>query len=445
MIEYSGENRLMRGKLKQFWGFLILLLVTVIYLIVFFTDFFAEKSEVKEIYFADRVTAAHKILIEKYNRENSNNVKVVPIDFPNFDFSTNERKELLARSLRGRGDGIDLFAVDLIWVSRFAKWCEPLSKYFANNEMERILNSALESCYFEGELVAVPLDLVQGIMYYRTDILDSLPNADQIKAKIENNITWEEFLKINTEIDKKDNFYIYPAADYEGLICSFMELVLSLKPDYFEENGFNMNTPEAKKSLKLLVDLIHRYNATPQIVSEFTEIPSYEYFIENDGLFIRGWPSYDKDFEQTPFESKKESYLRKAPIPHFKDGKPASVFGGWNLMVSRFSDKKEEVIDFIKFLLSDESQELFYKEAGYYPVIEKFYTDENNLQKYPELIGVRKLIASGVHRPAHVEYTRYSEIMSRYFESAIRKEITVEEALIKSTNAIQLDQLIPKD
>lgn len=432
-------------KIKQTWGLLFLLFVTITYLVVFFLLNGSEKNNVTEIYFADRISAAHKILIEKYNKLNEGKVKVIPIDFPNFDFSTNERKEVLARSLRGRGDGIDLFAVDLIWVPRFAKWSEPLDKYFSNEEKEKILSSALESCYFDGELVAVPLDLVQGVIYYREDLLRKLKNGEDIIKKINNNITWKEFISIKNEINPSTPYYIFPATDYEGLICSFMELLLSLNKNYFNEEGFNLNTPEAEKSLQLLVDLVNKYKTTPGIVTEFTEIPSYEYFIKSDAMFIRGWPSYDKDFKESPFDAVKESHLKKSPIPHFKTGVPTSIFGGWNLMVSKFSNKKEKTIDFVKFLLSDESQEIFYREGGYYPIINGFYNEQEYLKKYPEIESFKSFMKTGVHRPAHVDYTKYSKIMSFYFKNAIQNKISVKEALAECTNAIQTDKVMIKE
>jgi len=158
-------SKIMNIRIKQKWGLLFLLFVTIAYILIFFVLNRKPASDIVEIYFADRITAAHKVLIEKYNKTNEGKVKVIGIDFPNFDFSTNERKEMLARSLRGRGDGIDLFAVDIVWVQRFAKWCEPLNKYFSESENRRIVNSALESCYYEGELVAAPLNRVQAILY----------------------------------------------------------------------------------------------------------------------------------------------------------------------------------------------------------------------------------------------------------------------------------------
>ena len=111
-------------------------------------------------------------------------------------------------------------------------------------------------------------------------------------------------------------------------------------------------------------------------------------------------------------------------------------------MISKFSDKKKEAADFIKFLLSKQSQFTFFKESAYDPVIKSFYEDPAYIKKYPEIIMYRKLLQSCVHRPANVEYTKYSKIMSFYFNKAIRKEISVAEALKQCTKSIQMDRVI---
>jgi len=401
-----------------------------------------EYKKVTEIYFAERMSAAQILIISKFNKIHDGKIKVIPIDFPNLSFSTNERKELLARSLRGRGDGIDLVAVDFVWVQRFAKWCEPLGKYFSESQIKEFIEPPLKSCYFEGNLVALPFDFVEGVLYYREDLLRRMKNGDEIIKKIENNITWEKFIELKNQTACKNPFYIFPADNYEGLICSFVELVLSQNKEYFEQNNFNLNTVEAEKALQLLVDLVGKYGLTPRAVTDFTEIPSYKYFIENDGLFIRGWPTYDKDFINTSLQSEKSNYLRKAPIPHFQNSQPAATFGGWNLMIPKFSNKKSETLTFIKFLLSEEAQEILYKESGYFPVLKKFYEDSSYLKKYPELIKIKMMIKNGVSRPPHEEYTRFSEIMSYYFKQAILGQVSVKKALRNATYAIQSKQVV---
>jgi multiple sugar transport system substrate-binding protein len=191
-----------------------------------------------------------------------------------------------------------------------------------------------------------------------------------------------------------------------------------------------------------MVDLVQKFHVSPDVVTKFTEVPSYEYFIRNDGLFIRGWNSYDKDFQDAPYDRQKERFLRKAPVPFFRAGHPASVFGGWNLMVSKFSTKKEAVLDFVKFLLQDDSQEVFYARSGFYPVVRSFYEDSASRAKHPEIAGIRELIRTGVHRPPQKDYTNCSKIMSHYFSRAIRNELSVDEALEGVNREIRSEKLL---
>lgn len=429
------------NKIPKSVKFLALIGLIILY-ISFFPFLNKEIKKETDIYFAERISAAHRLIINKFNKLYEGKIKVIPIDFPSLTFSTNERKELLARSLRGLGDGIDLLAVDVIWVQRFAKWCEPLGKYYSEEEKKSFVDPLLKSCYYEGELVALPFEFDIGVLYYREDLLKEIKNSKEIFKELANNISWEDFIKIKQLVRKNNPLYIYPADNYEGLICCFIELLLSLNKDYFKQYSFNFNTEEAQKSLRLLVDLVQKYNITPRIVTDFTEIPSYKYFIENDALFIRGWSTYDKDFLNTSLQSEKAKYLKKATIPHFDKTTPTNVIGGWNLMMPKFSNKKNEVLTFINFLLNEESQEILYREAGFFPVIKKFYEDSTYLKKYPEFEQYREMIRYSVSRPMHEDYTRYSDIMSFYFKQAILGQISVKEALEKATYAIQSKQVM---
>lgn len=429
-------------KVKQKWGLAFLLFISFIYVFIYFLGIKSDYEDVKEIYFADRLTLAHHILIEEYNKINKGQIKVIPIDFSNYDFSTNERKELLARSLRGKGDGIDLLAVDVIWAQRFAQWCEPLDKYFSIDEQNQILDLALKSCYTDGKLLTIPLNLSYGIFYYREDILAKYDKNGKIAKSLQDNITWTDFIELGEKLNLETPFYIFPAADYEGLICVYMELLLGLEPDYFTKWGFNFNTIAAQRALTLLVELVHKYKLTPKVVTEFTEIPSYEYFLKHDGLFIRGWQTYEKDFKYSEFDSIKRSNLKEMPIPRFKDGSAASTFGGWNLMIPKFSTKKNEVIDFVKFLLSESSQEIFYKEAGYLPVVNILYEDAKYSKKYPEFVNAMEVYKTGVRRPTDKEYTKYSAIISHYLTLAIKNELSPQKALSEATKEIQSTKML---
>src|SRR5271169_6680349 len=98
-------------QLKWTNGVAILVALGLLYLLLYSLLVRRPPQGVTEIYFADRITDAHRILIDRYNALNAGRIRVIPVDFPNLDFSTNERKEILARSLRGAEEGLDLIAV----------------------------------------------------------------------------------------------------------------------------------------------------------------------------------------------------------------------------------------------------------------------------------------------------------------------------------------------
>lgn len=412
-------------------------------------DYFKLKNgdsyAVTQIFFADNISNAHQKLIERFNEEYRGRIEVIPINLPFSKFSTNERKELLARSLRSKSDRIDVFAVDLIWVPRFARWGEPLGMYVPVNERSRILESALQSCYVEEQLVAIPFYIDVGMMYYRRDLLESLPDYPQLTEKLKNALSWEEFIELHRRLPRPNHpFYMFPAKNYEGLVCSFIDLLECQEQSIFASDSVQLNTPAARKSLQLLVDLVHTYRMTPEVVTEFDEMNNYRYALSHDALFFRGWPGFLRNFDaiDTPEMKNKLKKVEPAALPYFEDHKPVSVYGGWNLMISRFSAKKSAALEFIRFLMRKESQELLYDEGGYLPVNQAVYQDSLFLERNPELHYYRRLLQNGVHRPQVADYTKISDVISYYVHSAIKKDIPVAQALERATAAINSQEVL---
>lgn len=83
-----------------------------------------------KLYYVDNISETHQRLIDRFNQRYAGRIEVIPVNLPFSKFSTNERKEILARSLRSKSERIDVFAVDIIWTQRFAKWSHPLDAYF---------------------------------------------------------------------------------------------------------------------------------------------------------------------------------------------------------------------------------------------------------------------------------------------------------------------------
>lgn len=348
------------------------LIITSILVVAFVLVFYAfppygsdsGSDKVVKITYADNMSDGQREVIELFNKEHKGSIEVVPIDLPFSKFSTNERKELLARYFRSKSDRIDVFAVDLIWVPRFTKWCLPLDKYIPEDQTKDLTQYAVHTCYFNDVLTAAPLYLDIATMYYRKDLIDALPDGEHWSKEISQSITWQDFLKLRKRMQIGSSpFFIFQGAPYEGLSCIYTELLANMNTEIIRHDSVQLETPGAEKSLQFLVDLVHRYGLSPENVTRFDEDEGFAYYLNHDGVFFHGWPGFLRKEQLKKEFPHSFSNTAIAPLPHLSGSQPAYVFGGWDLMISKFSTKVPEAVEFIRFLLSKESQELMYEVA----------------------------------------------------------------------------------
>ncbi|MCF6269290.1 MAG: extracellular solute-binding protein [Melioribacteraceae bacterium] len=414
------------------WLIYFLILVAIIISVIFylfpFQNEFITTDKIAKVYFADNITDAHIELIRIFNQKYKGKIEVVPIDIPTENFSTNKRKELITRTLRSRNSRIDIFAVDQIWVSRFAKWAEPLRPFFSEKELDALLPQALNTCFYNSSLYAIPFFIDVGVLYYRKDLIEKFKNAEVLKEKLKRGITWDELIKLKNENLNKEFLYVFQGDAYEGLICNFIEVLGNVESIY-KNKKFNVYNSNTIKSVQNLVDLIYKYKISPVNVTRFDEGKSFEYALKNNIPFYRGWPTTIKYSNLVSRTNSKYSLLEEVPLPKSPLGKSTSAIGGWNFILSHYSSVKNEAVTFIKFVLSQEIQELNYKSGSYLPILKSFYREKEITNKYPRLLKFKSIIESGLNRPSDYNYTKISDILSFYINKALKKELSVNEAL----------------
>lgn len=423
---------------KLFYIVASTILVTIFILFTFvFSPLSYEDSKFnkeKVIYYVDHISSAHRKVINLFNAKYRGQIRVKTINLSFDKFSTNERKDLLARYLRSKSNRIDLFTVDIIWVPRFTKWAKPLDSFFNSNFLKNILSHPLQTCYFRDSLFAIPLYTDIALMFYRKDILEKIPDYQKFKNELDSSITWERFIELKNKLDKFSQrknkpFYIFQGDDYEGLMCSLCEIMGNYQlPVMDSSHKIYLNTDAGKKSIQLLVDLVHRYKLSPIEVTKLRENESYQFFAENDAFSVRGWPSFSSKDNKFVSEEIKNKIV-KVPTPHISGKSPSLIFGGWNLMVSKYSEKIPEVIKFIEFLISPEAQKILYEEGGYLPINLKLYNDSTYTASHPDLIFYYNLFKKGVHRPLLEDYTNFSDLISFYLSEGIRENLSAEKII----------------
>ena len=183
---------------------------------------------------------------------------------------------------------------------------------------------------------------------------------------------------------------------------------------------------------------------TPSIVTKYDEFQCYLHALREDALFLRGWPGFLRHYRTELEDTSKFQFLKMAPLPHFQDGQPAYVFGGWNLMISKHSTKKGEAIKFIKFTQQPKNQKMMFQQGGYLPTINSIYQDSLFFRQDPDLKFYRSIMDKGIHRPYLVDYTKISDIITYHLHKAIKKELSVTEALERASQLINSKQVLIK-
>lgn len=354
---------------------------------------------------------------------------------------TDQRRQGLVIPLRARQSDPDIFLMDVVWVNQFATaaWLEPLDPAVKNGEI------ALE-CFFESiidqvdkyndTLYALPVYNDCGLLYYRKDLLH------RYGRRVPE--TWYELVRTAVSIQEKQRMhnprffgFVWQGAQYEGLICNFVEYAVSNNGGIIDSTGkFNIVMPQNIKVARLMSELIHRYNISPP--NTYTEMKEEEVriaFENGDALFERNWP-YAWGLHNNE-ASPVKGMVGVTVLPRGNNGRHASTLGGWHIGISRFSDAKTKALKLLQHIVSYETQKNLALNLGWNPGRSDLYEDTEVMQRIPHLQVLKKSFENAVARPATPFYTQISEIIQKYLNAILSGESSASDGLAKAQREIE--------
>lgn len=376
-------------------------------------------------------------IIKEFEKEK--NIKVNIIRQPT---DTDQRRQGLVIPLKSKKDDPDVFLMDVAWIAQFSAsgWLEEIDEYVKKGNLNldvffsKVLNLADK---YNGKLIALPVYIDGGMLYYRKDLLQKY-GYDVPK-------TWSELVNYSLEIQKEirktnPNFYsfVWQGAQYEGLICNFLEYAGSNNGGIiFKDGKILINTKENIEAVKFMHNLINKYKISPP--NTFTEMKEEEvriFFQDGNALFERNWP-YAYALHQSR-DSKIKDKIGISPLPYFEGGESASTLGGWHIGISKFSDVKDKSFEFVKFITSYETQKKFALELAWNPGRKDLYNDKDILDKLPHFSELKDVFENALPRPNLPYYTQISEVLQKYINSALANKISPDEALSSAEKEIQV-------
>jgi multiple sugar transport system substrate-binding protein len=354
---------------------------------------------------------------------------------------SDQRRQELVISLESNQPDPDVFLMDVIWIGQFARsgWLEPLDSYIRENEFStKPFFQGIVTLVdrYNGQLFALPVYVDGGLLYYRSDLLQNHGYLNPPR-------TWKQLVDYAMSIQEAErketpnfNGFIWQGAQYEGLVCTFLEFITSHGGGMMVDHAMRLDTPENARALQFMQDLIHRYQISPP--NTYTEMKEEEVrssFQRGNALFERNWPYAWKlhQAEDSPVQNR----VGIAPLPHFENGKSASTLGGWHAGISRYSDQKEAAWDLVQFIMSYETQKKLVLNLGWNPGRRDIYADPDVIRALPHLQGLREVFEYAVARPNLPYYVQISEVVQRHANHCLAGKIDPEKALSNMQREIE--------
>lgn len=351
---------------------------------------------------------SHKLdeqVVTEFTRHTGIPVRLVPEP----ESASQELTQALAFLKQGAG-AVDVFQVDTTWPATVADYMLDL-KDLLKDQLSDELPQAVENATVRGRVVAAPLFVEYGMLYYRTDLLRRYGFSHPPR-------TWNELEVESSRIQAgerrrgRTNFwgYVWQGADYEGLTCNALEWQSSqgggnlLEPDH----TVNVDNPAAIRAFSRAGRWVG--TISPPGVIAYIEEDSRNLWQSGRAAFLRSWSYAYPLARRSPEVGHRFSV---APMPAGAAGR-SSVLGGWYLGISKHTRHRADAIEFLKYMLGRDVQSERAIQGGFLPATRSLYRDPAVLKAIPSFALISAAPESIIRRPASLAGTNYDRVSRAY-------------------------------
>lgn len=359
---------------------------------------------------------------------------------PNITIERNESSasvtDLLAfylTAFEAESSDLDVIRVDVIWPGQLAEHLIDMSEYASQEHIDAQLPALIDNNTIDGRLVALPLRIGFGMLYYRSDLLEKY-GYDAPPA------TWDELEEMAAAIqagereEGMDEFwgFVWQGNAYEGLTCDALEWHVSATGDNFLQSDGTISalSDEAVAIYEQAASWVD--TISPPGVVSYQEEEARAVWDAGNAAFMRNWP-YAYTLSQ---ESENIPAFDVAPLPAGASGGGASTLGGWHIGVSKYSENQEAAAAFATYMTSVEGQKIYSLITTSPPAAVELYEDPEIIEAMP--FASPDVVNITTARPSNFAKDRYNEVSTLYF-SAVHSILTGEEDADVALELLELD------
>ena len=326
-----------------------------------------------------------------------------------------DRLGLYLQFLPAESDDIDLIDFDVVWSGTLAQHLLDLNPHLTAEERGQYFAIYLENNSVGEALVGLPLMGDVGLLYYRTDLLEKYGFDGPP-------VTWSELEETAAAIqagEREANAefwgYVWQGNVYEGLTVNALEWQASMGGELIvDAEGQLALDDDAAGVLDRAAAWVGEIS--PPGVTAFQEEDARWMFQNGNAAFMRNWP-YAYGLGQAEDSPVRDLFgVTRLPKGDGPDGRHASVVGGQQIGVSRYSRYPDAAADAARCLTDATAQRRRALADGTPPAMTALYEDADVQARIPAAAQIAESLAEhAVARPAARTGGHYTEISLVYF------------------------------
>ena len=327
-----------------------------------------------------------------------------------------DRLGLYRQFLPAESDDIDLIDFDVIWSGTLAPHLLDLNPHLSADERGQYFDIYLENNSVGDALVGLPQTGDIGLLYYRMDLLEKYGFEQPPE-------TWSELEEMAATIqagERGENAefwgYVWQGNVYEGLTVNALEWQASMGGDLIVDADGRLVKDDGAAAEALDRAAAWVGDISPPGVTVFQEEDARWMFQNGNAAFMRNWP-YAYGLSQAEDSPVRDRFgVTRMPKGDGADARHASVIGGQQIGVSRYSRNPDGAADAARCLTDATAQRRRALADGTPPAMAGLYDDADVQARIPAAAQIAESLAEhAVARPAAMTGGHYTEISLVYF------------------------------
>ena len=367
--------------------------------------------------------------VEEFTRQTGIRVQIMPAPE-----GAVEQLATWRQLLDSHAEAPDVYAVDVIWPRLLADNLIDLRPYVLQEDIAAHFPELIANYTVDGKLIALPHNLNEGLLFYRTDLLAKYGYGAPPK-------TWEELETMSKRIQagertngNKDFWgFVWEGAPSEALTCNALEWQVSEGGGTIldENEKVTINNPNTIRAWNMAARWVG--SISPSGVTAYKEWDAFNLWQAGKAAFMRNWTNayVAARAENSPTRGNFDI----APLPRGRAGF-ASTLGGNGYGVSRYSRHPREAAMLVHFLTSPAGQARRCRRSSEPPTIPALYKDADVLGPNPYVSRVLQVHEGLALRPSMPAGKMYPEVSRAYFE-AVHAVLTHKQSAAQAAEELQ--------